>query len=179
MSVNNINPIFLSCRRYQLRTNIGSNPRAKSVQCRFPSSFQRKICHVAMSKRDEDGQSTITENWYERGIHSIFQLHNGFGNPKTFEDLVIEFDIPIRDQKKYDSLMNGIFLEWFDNSLNVDENIFNQIFKDLLSQKKMSKYTYNILLKKYSCTNAKRESKWEELFGHQPKERGLVDYSYE
>lgn len=35
----------------------------------------------------------------------------------------------------------------------------------------MSKYTYNILLKKYSCTNAKRESKWEELFGHQPKEK--------
>ena len=31
--------------------------------------------------------------------------------------------------------MNGIFLEWFDNSLNVDENIFNQIFKDFIKSK--------------------------------------------
>ena len=49
--------------------------------------------------------------WYAKGIHSISQLHDGFGNAKLFEDLVIEFDIPFRDRRKYDSLMTGCHMD--------------------------------------------------------------------
>ena len=65
--------------------------------------------------------------WYAKGIQSISQLHDGFGNAKLFEDLVIEFDIPFRDHRKYDSLMNGISLSWFDDSLHINDDIFMMI----------------------------------------------------
>ena len=47
--------------------------------------------------------------WDEKGIHLISDLYFGNNLVKTFEDLVTEFDIPIRDRRKYNSLMNGIF----------------------------------------------------------------------
>ena len=46
---------------------------------------------------------------------------------KTFEDLVLEYDISIKDRRKYNSLMNGLLLDWFYNPKNVQENIFDRI----------------------------------------------------
>ena len=79
----------------------------------------------------------IWNNGNERGIHYISQLHNGSGNPKFFEDLVVEFDIPIRDRRKYDSLMNAIYLSWFDDSGDVTEDIFMSIVNNIKKQKKI------------------------------------------
>ena len=104
-------------------------------------------------------------------------MMDGFGNAKLFEDLVTEFDIPFRDRRKYDSLMNGISLSWFDDSLHINDDIFMMIVNNLLNQKKKSKYAYNMLQKKYCTTNTKRESKWEELFGP-PTQRERLVYNF-
>ena len=64
---------------------------------------------------------------------------------KTFEDLVIEFDISIRDRRKYNSLMNGIYLRWFDVSKTTDEILFDKIVSELVGKKKVSKYAYTML----------------------------------
>ena len=64
---------------------------------------------------------------------------------KTFEDMVVEFDIPISDRRKYNSLMNGIYLDWFQNSKNIQENVFNNICSSLVSEKKVPKHVYSIL----------------------------------
>ena len=53
--------------------------------------------------------------WDEKGIRHISDLFFGHNLVKTFEDLVLEFDIPISDRRKYNSLMNGIYLDWFQN----------------------------------------------------------------
>ena len=53
--------------------------------------------------------------WDEKGIRRISDLFLGHNLVKTFEDLVLEFDIPISDRRKYNSLMNGIYLDWFQN----------------------------------------------------------------
>ena len=53
--------------------------------------------------------------WDEKGIRHISDLFLGHNLVKTFEDLVLEFDIPISDRRKYNSLMNGIYLDWFQN----------------------------------------------------------------
>ena len=53
-----------------------------------------------------------------------FGMRKGFVTFQTFflaiiwlkllrEDLVIEYDIPIRDRRKYNYLANGIYLDWF------------------------------------------------------------------
>ena len=47
--------------------------------------------------------------WDEKGFRHISDLFLGH-MVKTFEDLVIEYDIPIRDRRQYNYLMNGIYL---------------------------------------------------------------------
>ena len=39
--------------------------------------------------------------WYERGILFVSHLYRGANCVKTFEDLVLEYDIPITDRRKY------------------------------------------------------------------------------
>ena len=56
---------------------------------------------------------------------------------KTFEDLVVEFDIPITDQRKYDSLVNVLYLDWFIDHQDVHENIFDKIVLELLRKLKV------------------------------------------
>ena len=56
---------------------------------------------------------------------------------KTFEDLVIEFDISIKDRRKYSYLMNGISMDWFYNTRDVEENLFD-------NNGKITKSSYNI-----------------------------------
>ena len=63
---------------------------------------------------------------------------------KTFEDLVIEFDISIKDRRKYNFLMNGILMEWFDNPKAVQENIFDKIVASLFDNGKITRFSYNI-----------------------------------
>ena len=57
--------------------------------------------------------------WNEKGIQTVSDLDRGFNLVKTFEDLVIEYDIPIGDRRKYGYLMNGISLDWFLNPKNI------------------------------------------------------------
>ena len=62
----------------------------------------------------------------KKGFVIISDLFLGHHFVKT-EDLVVEFDIPISDRRKYNSLMNGIYLDWFQNFKNIQENIFDKI----------------------------------------------------
>lgn len=64
---------------------------------------------------------------------------------KTFEDLVIEFDISIKDRRKYNFLMNGILMEWFDNPSDIQENLFDKIVASLFDNGKITRLSYNIL----------------------------------
>ena len=66
--------------------------------------------------------------WLERGISQVLDLYQGH-RVKTFEELVIEYDLPIRDRRKYESLLNGIYLSWFDNATQVDENVYDKIVR--------------------------------------------------
>ena len=79
---------------------------------------------------------------------------------KTFEDLVIEFDIPIRDRRKYNSSMNGIFLDWFGNPKNIQDNVFDKITSSLIGEAKVPKPVYSILR---DHAVVKVENKWMDL----------------
>ena len=56
---------------------------------------------------------------------------------KTFEDLVIEFDISIKDRRKYSFLMNGISMDWFYDTRDVEENLFDKIVASLFENGKI------------------------------------------
>lgn len=85
------------------------------------------------------------QDWYEKGICTLNDLDRGFNHVKIFEDLVVEFDISIRDRRKYNYLLNGISIDWFYNPLDVQENIFDKIVASLFDNGKITKYSYNIM----------------------------------
>ena len=55
----------------------------------------------------------------EKGIRHISDLYYGNNLVETFEDLVAEFDIPLNNP-----LINGIYLNWFQDSKNIQEICF-------------------------------------------------------
>ena len=83
--------------------------------------------------------------WDEKGIRHISDLFLGHNLVKTYEDLVIEYDIPICDRRKYNYLMNGIYLDWFQNPKNIQDNVFDKISASLVCEKKVPKHFYSIL----------------------------------
>ena len=61
-------------------------------------------------------------------------------------ELVVEYDIPIRDRRKYESLLNGIDLYWFENIFQVNDNVHDEIVQDLLNVKKIPRHCYKVML---------------------------------
>ena len=80
------------------------------------------------------------QNWFDQGIYTLDDLYKGRNFVKTFEDLVIEFDISIKDGRKYSYLMNVISMDWFYNTSDVEENLFNEIVASLFETGKMTKF---------------------------------------
>ena len=65
--------------------------------------------------------------------------------------------------------MNAIYLSWFEDPGQIDDDIYITMVNNLIKQKKVPNHV--MLQKKYYCVNTKMERKWEKLFGHQPKEK--------
>ena len=53
--------------------------------------------------------------------------------------------------------MNGISLDWFQNSTNIQENVFDKICSSLVCEKKVQKHVYSILRNQASV---EVENKW-------------------
>ena len=93
---------------------------------------------------------------------TISHLYRGFNTVKTFEDLVLEYDIPIKDRRKYDSLMNGIYLDCFFYPQEVAEDLFQKCILELIKTVKVPKHSYGILRSRAGLQCAKMENKWEQ-----------------
>ena len=64
---------------------------------------------------------------FDLGISTVDDLYRGKNFVKSFEDLVLEFDISIKDRRKYNHLVNGLSIDWLYNPQNVQDNIFDNI----------------------------------------------------
>ena len=85
------------------------------------------------------------QDWFDLGIRTVDDLYRGNNFVKSFEDLVLEFDISIKDRRKYNYLMNGLLLDWFYNPKDVQDNIFDNIVSSLFDNGKITKHSYVIL----------------------------------
>ena len=79
---------------------------------------------------------------------------------ETFEDLVLECDISTKDRRKYNSLMNGILIDWFYNPPQVQGTIFDRIVESLFESVKITKSSYIIFRSQENPVNA--ENFWIE-----------------
>ena len=80
-------------------------------------------------------------------------LYLGRNFVKSFEDLVLEYDISIKDRRKYNYLMNGSLIDWFYNTRNIQEYVHDNIVASLFENSKVTKYSYNIFKVQESPTN--------------------------
>ena len=96
------------------------------------------------------------QNWFDQGIYTLDDLYRGRNFVKTFEDLVIEFDISIKDRRKYSFLMNGISMDWFYDTRDVEENLFDKIVASLFENGKITRFSYNILRVKDSLSDTEK-----------------------
>ena len=104
----------------------------------------------------------------------VSHLCRGFNIVKTFEDLVLEYDIPITDRHKYDSLMNALLLDWFTDPPDVNENVFDKIIFELVRKLKVPKYAYSLLRNKDDSSQDEVENEWEVLLGLDRNDIGLL-----
>ena len=95
------------------------------------------------------------------GIILVFPLW-GHNFVKTFEDLVLEYDISIKDRRKYNSLMNGILIDWFYHPPQVQDSIFDEIVETLFGNVKITKSSYSIFKSQDIPVNV--ENFWIEAF---------------
>ena len=98
--------------------------------------------------------------WHNCGISNLGNLCRGHNFVKTFEDLVLEYDISIKDRCKYNSLMNSILLDWFDYPIQVQDSIFDEIVETLFGNVKVTRSSYNIFKSQEIPVNA--ENFWIE-----------------
>ena len=84
--------------------------------------------------------------WWNRKVRlkTLGDLYRCRNFVRTFEDLVIEFDISIKDRRKYSFLMNGISMDWFYDTRAVEENLFDKIVASLFENGKITRFSYNI-----------------------------------
>jgi len=100
-------------------------------------------------------------NWHELGISTLSDLDRGYNFLKSFEDLVLEYDISIKDRRKYTFLVKGISLDWFYNPPEVLDNIFDKIVQSLFDHAKITRPSYYIF--KVEENPEKAELYWTEV----------------
>ena len=85
--------------------------------------------------------------WSPRSFSStLFGMKKGFVIFQTFylvkillkllKIWLLNLTFLLSDRRKYNSLMNGIYLDWFQNSTNIQENVFDKICSSLVCEKK-------------------------------------------
>jgi hypothetical protein len=103
--------------------------------------------------------------WFERGIYNIVDLlYTDMPTPvlKSFDDLIIEFDIPYTDRRKYNSLCKSIVEgELLDDATVEDCEFFDAFSNNILLAPKVPRYCYHMLVDK--TPPVKAQLFWEDL----------------
>ena len=86
------------------------------------------------------------ESWNVRNVSVISDLLNPpFPGHKLFEELVLDFDIPQSDRRKFNFLMKNIPNDWLENPNMQDVDVHETLIAKLKSTKKIPSLAYNLL----------------------------------
>ena len=100
-------------------------------------------------------------SWFDKKVVTIADLFNPpFPGHKLFEELVLDFDIPSGDRRKFNFLIKCIPDDWIEN-VDVDiVGVHETVVHKLLSMKKVPKNSYTLLLG--SHVPEKRYAYWSD-----------------
>jgi len=119
--------------------------------------------------RSKSRQYYYYDSWYERGIFCIADLlYDDNPTPvlKSFDDLIIEFDIPYRDTRRYNILMNNIVARGLLDDASPGRNFdsFDIFVNNLILAPKVPRYSYSIMIDK--TPPEKAQCYWKDLFSN-------------
>lgn len=121
--------------------------------------------------RSKSKTSLFYAAWHDKKVITIADLFNPpFPGYKLFEELVLDFDIPSGDRKKYNFLIKCIPVEWIEN-FDIDIiGVHETIVHKLLSMKKVPQNSYILLLG--NTLPEKRYAYWSDIL----PEPALIDW---
>ena len=100
-------------------------------------------------------------SWYNKNVMTISDLFNPpLPGHKLFEELILDFGIPVTDRRKFYFLIQNIPEEWINNFDPDIVGVHETIVHKLVNTKKVPKNTYKLLLG--SHTPNKRYAFWRE-----------------
>jgi len=116
--------------------------------------------------RSKSKQYFYYDTWSSKGICTLSDiLYDDVSTNvvKSFDDLIVEFDIPYTDRRKYNFFLRSIVnCEILDDFVEQDFDTFDAFSKNLISAPKVPRYTYSIMSKK--IPPEKIQKYWEDIF---------------
>jgi len=116
--------------------------------------------------RSKSKQYFYYDTWYNKGICTLSDvLYDNLPTPvlKSFDDLIVEFDIPYTDRRKYNFFMKSIVnCEILDDFEDNDLDTFDIFSNNLILTPKVPRYTYSIMSNK--LPPEKIQNFWEDAF---------------
>ena len=86
------------------------------------------------------------DNWFKNNIQSIHDLLNPpLPGYKLFEEIVLDFNIPHSDRRKYNFLLKNVPQEWLESPNFQNNDVFEALCAKLTSTRKVPSYAYRIL----------------------------------
>ena len=110
--------------------------------------------------RSKSKQYFYYPSWFVKNVCTISDLFNPpLPGHKLFEELVLDFNIPFSERRKFNFLMKNIPNDWLENCDTDIVGVHDTVVLKLLSFKKVPKGVYNLLLGN-SCPD-KRYAFWQ------------------
>lgn len=86
------------------------------------------------------------ETWYEKDVSFVSHLVDPpLPGHKLFEDLILDFDIPQGDRRKFNFLMKHVPVEWLDDTPINNLHVHDVLVDKLITSRKVPCYAYKIL----------------------------------
>ena len=129
--------------------------------CKYSDIGTCQILWFNRQIRSKSKSNFYYSNWYQNNIRTVDDLLNPpFPGYKLFEELVLDFNIPQSDRRKYNFLMRNVPEEWLENPNAQNNEVFDTLIAKLMSIKKIPSYAYKVLCNQ--CPPQNRYDYWHD-----------------
>ena len=122
------------------------NATLEQYNCKYSEIGACQILWFNRLIRSKTKKYFYYEAWYNKNVSEISDLLNPpLPGHKLFEELMLDFDIPRSDRRKFNFLIKNIPNEWLEVTDFYDLNIHDSLVTTLNAAKKVPKHAYEIL----------------------------------
>ena len=133
----------------------------ESFGCKFSEMGACQSLWFNRLIRSKSKKYLYYDSWYDKGILIIADLLNPpLPGHKLFEELILDYDIPPRDRRKFNFLMKHVPDKWVDDTFLDNLDVQDILITTLIAIKKVPCHAYKTLNVQY-CPD-KRYDYWKD-----------------